>query len=244
VTVKSKDLQATAGKAQSKTNGPSTNGAKQTAADVPAIAAKPAPKNAQEALADPKIRAQIVEMRGRIHSTLGQVVLAMAALPRYQYLSLIDLKAIAVEPLIRAPLDQARLIVATHKKGDEAPSLEIGALDNVAGIAIWASVSTEVDARIRAQVKARVFPVKLKPEDWTSGSTDGGDHAPLGQEGLLDVIAPSSISKPPKLASMVLASFSRLVKTGELNVHPVAARQVDADMLRKLAGDGAAAKTA
>jgi cytolysin-activating lysine-acyltransferase len=206
---------------------------------VPAIAAKPAPKTAQEALADPKVRAQIAELRGRIHSTLGQVVLAMAALPRYQYLSLIDLKAIAVEPLIRD-----RLIVATHKKDDDAPSLEIGALDNVAGIAIWASVSTEVDARIRAQVKARVFPVKLKPEDWTSGGKDGGDHAPLSQEGLLDVIAPSSINKSPKLASMVLASFSRLVKTGELNVHPVAARQVDADMLRKMAGDGAAGKTA
>jgi hypothetical protein len=125
----------------------------------------------------------------------------------------------------------------------DLPCEAIGALDNVAGIAIWASVSTEVDARIRAQVKARVFPVKLKPEDWTSGSTDGGDHAPLGQEELLDVIAPSSISKSPKLASMVLASFSRLVKTGELNVHPVAARQVDADMLRKLAGDGAPEKS-
>jgi cytolysin-activating lysine-acyltransferase len=206
------------------------------------------------ALADPKIRAQIAEMRGRIHSTLGQVVLAMAALPREQVLSLIDLKAIAPNldqnaPLIRAPLEQASLIVATHKNDDNAPSfdaskMEIGALDNVAGIAIWASVSTEVDARIRAQVKARVFPVKLKPEDWTSGGTDGGDHAPLGQEGLLDVIAPSSTSKSPKLASMVLASFSRLVKTGELNVHPVAARQVDADMLRKLAGDGAAEKSA
>jgi cytolysin-activating lysine-acyltransferase len=241
VTVKSKDPQATAGKAPSSTNKPTTNGAKHTAADAPAIAAKPAPKNAQEALADPKIWAQIAETGKRIHSTLGQVVLAMVALPRYQYLSLIDLKAIAPNldqnaPLIRAPLEPASLIVATHKKDDDAPSLEIGALDNVAGIAIWASVSTEVDARIRAQVKARVFPVKLKPEDWTSGNTDGGDHAPLSQEGLLDVIAPTSTNKSPKLASMVLASFSRLVKSGELNVHPVAARQVDADMLRKLAG--------
>jgi hypothetical protein len=42
---------------------------------------------------------------------------------------------------------------------------------------------------------------------------------------------------------MVLASFSRLVKSGELNVHPVAARQVDTDMLRKLAGDGAPEKS-
>jgi cytolysin-activating lysine-acyltransferase len=149
------------------------------------------------ALADPplapkKIRAQIAETGKRIHSSLGQVVLAMTALPRYQYLSLIDLKAIVVEPLIRD-----RLIVATHKKDDDAPSLEIGALDNVAGIVIWASVSTEVDARIRDQVKARVFPVKLKPEDWTSGSTNGGDHAPLSQEGLLDVIAPSQSMGPP-----------------------------------------------
>ena len=126
------------------------------------------------------------------------------------------------------------MVVATHKADDATAALDIGALDNVAGIAIWASVSTEVDARIRAQVKARVFPVKLNPEDWTSGSTDGGDHA-----WLLDVIAPT-----PKLASMVTASFSRLVKTGELNVHPVAARQVDADMLRKLAGDGATKKSA
>jgi cytolysin-activating lysine-acyltransferase len=194
----------------------------------------------RQALADPpllppKVRAQIAEMRTRIHTSLGQVVLAMAALPRYRYLSLVDLQAIVPNlrenaPLIRAPLQQASLVVATQKKDDDAVEpLEIGALDSVAGIAIWASVSTEVDARIRDQVKARVFPVKLKPEDWTSGSKEAGDHA-----WLLDVIAPT-----PKLASMVLASFSRLVKTGELNVHPVAARQVDADMLRKLARDRA-----
>ena len=98
-------------------------------------------------------------------------------------------------------------------------------LEAIAGIAIWATVSDEVDARIREQVKARVFPVKLKPEDWNSDD----------KAWLLDVMAPT-----PKLASLVLASFSRLVKTGELNVHPVAARQVDPDLLRNLAGDAAA----
>jgi cytolysin-activating lysine-acyltransferase len=230
VTSKSQDTFAKAGKTKV-----TTNGAVKQTADAPtaALTTKTAPqvasKSAQQALADPKVRAQIAEMRTRIHSTLGQVVLAMAALPRYRYLSLVDLQAIVLEPLIRD-----RLVVATQKKDDDAASLEngpleIGALDSVAGIAIWASVSTEVDARIRDQVKARVFPVKLKPEDWTSGSKEAGDHA-----WLLDVIAPT-----PKLASMVLASFSRLVKTGELNVHPVAARQVDADMLRKLARDRA-----
>jgi hypothetical protein len=160
----------------------------------------------RQALADPpllppKVRAQIAEMRTRIHTSLGQVVLAMAALPRYRYLSLVDLQAIVPnlrekEPLIRAPLQHASLVVATQKKDEDAAEpLEIGALDSVAGIAIWASVSTEVDARIRAQVKARVLPVKLKPEDWTSGSKEAGDHAPLIQEGLLDV--PSESMGPP-----------------------------------------------
>ena len=74
-----------------------------------------------------------------------------------------------------------------------------------------------------------MFPVKLKPEEWTSGD----------KAWLLDVIAPS-----PKLASMVLASFARIVKTGELNVHPVAARQVDPEMLKKLAGDAASVPAA
>jgi cytolysin-activating lysine-acyltransferase len=201
----------------------SPNGGAQTTAAVAATAAPVAPKTAQEAQADPRVRAHIAEMRGRIHSTLGQVVLAMVALPRYRYLSLVDLQAFVVEPLIRD-----RVVVATHKADDAADPL-----DSVAGIAIWANVSSEVDARIRDQVKARTFPVRLKPEDWTSGGKEVGDHA-----WLLDVIAPT-----PKLASMVLASFSRLVKSGELNVHPVAARQVDAEMLRKLAGDGAAAKS-
>jgi cytolysin-activating lysine-acyltransferase len=223
VTGKVQESLVKAGKAK-----PLPNGGAQTTAAVAATAslasaAPVAPKTAQEALADPRVRAQIAEMRGRIHSTLGQVVLAMAALPRYRYLSLVDLQAFVVEPLIRD-----RVVVATHKADDAADPL-----DNVAGIAIWANVSAEVDARIRDQVKARVFPVRLKPEDWTSGGTAGGGHA-----WLLDVIAPT-----PKLASMVLASFSRLVKSGDLNVHPIAARQIDAEMLRKLAGDGAAAKS-
>jgi hypothetical protein len=67
----------------------------------------------QQALADPpllppKMRAQIAETAKCIHTTLVQVVLAMAALPRYRYLSLVDLQAIVPNwfdhaPLIRAP---------------------------------------------------------------------------------------------------------------------------------------------
>jgi cytolysin-activating lysine-acyltransferase len=181
----------------------------------PTAAATPAPKSPRDALADPKVRAQINQLREKIHTTVGQAVLTMAALPRYRHQSFNDLQSLVVEPLLRD-----RVVVASQKKDDVADPLEA-----IAGIAIWATVSDEVDARIREQVKARVFPVKLKPEDWNSGD----------KAWLLDVMAPT-----PKLASLVLTSFSRLVKTGELNVHPVAARQVDPDLLRKLAGDAAA----
>jgi hypothetical protein len=105
VTSKSQDTFAKAGKTKV-----TTNGAVKQTADAPtaALTTKTAPqvasKSAQQALADPKVRAQIAEMRTRIHSTLGQVVLAMAALPRYRYLSLVDLQAIVLEPLIRDSL--------------------------------------------------------------------------------------------------------------------------------------------
>ena len=47
------------------------------------------------------------------------------------------------------------------------------------GVAIWASVSAEVDAEIRQQIQAGVFPVRLKAEAWNSGKINW----------LIDVIA-------------------------------------------------------
>jgi cytolysin-activating lysine-acyltransferase len=41
--------------------------------------------------------------------------------------------------------------------------------DALAGIAIWAKVSPEVDAKIREQIGSKVFPIRLKPADWASG---------------------------------------------------------------------------
>jgi cytolysin-activating lysine-acyltransferase len=52
---------------------------------------------------------------------------------------------------------------------------------DIAGIAIWASVSESVSAKITQQVQAGVFPIRLQPGDWTSGKINW----------LLDVIAPT-----------------------------------------------------
>jgi hypothetical protein len=100
---------------------------------------------------------------------------------------------------------------------------------NVAGFAIWASVSEEVDSRIREQIKTGTFPLRLKPEDWTSGDINW----------LLDVIAPSA-----KLTSSVLANFGKVVKGGNLRLHPLIARLVDEDTLKKLGAEKMGAEKA
>jgi hemolysin-activating ACP:hemolysin acyltransferase len=65
-----------------------------------------------------------------------------------------------------------------------------------ADVATWASVIEEVNARIREQIKAGVFPVRLKADEWTSGAINW----------LLDVIAPDR-----KSTASVIANFSRVV---------------------------------
>lgn len=92
-------------------------------------------------------------------------------------------------------------------------------LGQLAGIAIWASVSPEVDAKIREQIKAGAFPVRLKPEDWTSGEVVW----------LLDVIAPTR-----RLATSVHANFRQVATDKQVLIHPIVARQVDQEALEKL----------
>jgi hypothetical protein len=79
-----------------------------------------------------------------------------------------------------------------------------------------------VDRRIREQIKAGTFPVRLKPEDWTSGKINW----------LLEVIAPNS-----KMTASVLANFGKVVKGGDLRLHPLIARLVDEETLKKLGAE-------
>lgn len=157
---------------------------------------------------DPAVLEKVKEVRARLQETFGKVVLAMMAVPRYRHLSIADLQQLALEPLIRD-----RIAIAQ-------PAKEAGAqLEALAGIAIWASVSDEVDAKIRDQIKAGNFPLKLKPEDWTSGSINW----------LIDVIAPT-----PRLATSVIANFKQVVKEGDLRIHPMVTRLVEPDTLKKM----------
>jgi hemolysin-activating ACP:hemolysin acyltransferase len=146
-------------------------------------------------------------LRSQLRETFGKLVMAVMALPRYRHLSLADLQPVLLDPMIRD-----RLAIAQPRATDAG-------LADLAGFAIWASVSEAVDAKIREQIRAGVWPVRLAPEDWTSGEINW----------LLDVIAPDR-----KVAGLVLANFRQVVKGGELRLHPLVTQMVEPEVLEKL----------
>ena len=166
---------------------------------------------------------QIAEVRRSIHAAVGQVVLALSVVPRYRHQSIADLQTLVLEPLMR---DRVAIASAAPSgrlpAGESEGASEMSASENpaLAGIAFWASVSDAVDAKIREQIKGGAFPIRLKPEEWNCGD----------KVWLFDVIAPSQ-----KMASAVLANFKQVVKVGnEVRIHPIVARQVDPELLRKM----------
>ena len=160
---------------------------------------------------NPELAAKIAAVRTHIRESFGKVVMAMMMLPRYRSQTLADLQHLVLEPLMRD-----RVAIA-YPGGDKA-----GPLADVAGLAIWASVSEEIDTKIREQVQAGTFPIRLKAEDWNSGDINW----------LLDVIAPDQ-----RTTANVIANFKQVVKEGSLRLHPIVTRLVDAETLQKLGAE-------
>jgi hemolysin-activating ACP:hemolysin acyltransferase len=163
---------------------------------------------------DPEVLAKITSLRSHVRESFGKVVMAMMMLPRYGQQSLADLQHLVLEPLIRD-----RVAIA-QRAG------EPGLAEDVAGIAIWASLSDEAEERLRDQIKGGSWPVRLRADDWNSGSNNW----------LIDVIAPDQ-----RGVASVIANFKQVVKDGNLKLHPLIARLVDAETLEKMGArkDGA-----
>jgi cytolysin-activating lysine-acyltransferase len=160
---------------------------------------------------DPEILNKIAAVRSHVRESFGKAVMAMMMLPRYRNQTLGDLQHLVLEPLIR---DRIAIAYPGNK--------EQSAVTDIAGMAIWASVSEEADGRIREQIRAGVFPLRLKAEDWASGDINW----------LLDVIAPDQ-----KTAASVIANFKQVVKDGSLRLHPVITKLVDEETLKKMGAE-------
>jgi cytolysin-activating lysine-acyltransferase len=154
--------------------------------------------------------AAATRLRAQVQTRFGKIVMAMMVRPTHRHQTLAD-----PQPLVQGPLLRDRIAIAHPKGTDRA------ALVDISGFAIWASVSQEVDAKIREQIKTGTFPIRLKPEDWQSGEINW----------LLDVIAPDA-----KATGQVIANFRQVVKEGDLRVHPLVAGLVDAEMRGKMMG--------
>ena len=189
------------------TRGRESNGAATTAAATTAGPGQAA-EAAADPLQDPEVARKVAALRAQVRESFGKVVMTMMMLPRYRHQTLGDLQHLVLEPLIR---DRIAIAYPGDKDRD--------ALSDVVGLAIWASVSEQVDAEIREQIKAGVFPIRLKPDAWNSGSINW----------LLDVIAPNR-----KLAAAVIANLKQVVKDGNLRLHPLIARLVDPETLEKM----------
>lgn len=169
------------------------------------------PVNTEENTISLELLEKLTKAKTMIHSSFGQVVLAMSSVPRYRNQSLADLSHLVIDPLIR---DRIAIAQPKAEEGNEKASLL------PASIAVWASVSAEADAKIREQVKVGAFPVRLKADDWNSGDIVW----------LLDVIAPTQ-----KMATTVLANFNKIAKQDNIHIHPMINRLVDPEILKKLA---------
>jgi cytolysin-activating lysine-acyltransferase len=171
-------------------------------------AANAAAETVGEQQLDPEVAKKIAALRAHVRESFGKVVMAMMMLPRYRHQTLADLQHLVLEPLIRD-----RIATAYQGAKDQSPQ------SDMAGVAIWASVSEAVDAEIREQIKAGVFPVRLKPEAWNSGKINW----------LIDVIAPDR-----KTTAAVIANFKQVVKEGDLRLHPLVTRLIDPETLQKM----------
>ena len=145
--------------------------------------------------------------------------MAMMVLPRYRSQTLADLDHMLFNPLIRNRIAFAYTAAKPSDSSQEGDQSHTLPMDDMAGLAIWASVSAEVDAKIREQIAAGVFPVKLKAEDWISGDINW----------LLDVIAPSK-----ERTAQVVRNLKQVIKQGDLHMHPLVAKLISAKDLETM----------
>lgn len=156
---------------------------------------------------EPEIAEKIASLRSHVRESFGKVVMSMMMLPRYRHQTLGDLQHLVLEPLIRD-----RVAIA-QRSGDKA------AAQDIAGVAVWASLSDEAEGRLRDQIAGGTWPIRLKADDWNSGQNNW----------LIDVIAADR-----KATASVIANFRQVIKEGSLKLHPLITRLVDEETLKQM----------
>lgn len=138
-----------------------------------------------------------VSAQSEVFSRIGQVALVMSGVARYRALSLDQFVAAVIEPL-----RQKRVIFLARQGADAAFS----------GLAIWASASSDVSARIAELARCGKVPIELGSGDWTSGPDIW----------LLDIVAPDRAA-----GTAIFNAFGRVIDGRAFRVHPIVYDQID-----------------
>jgi cytolysin-activating lysine-acyltransferase len=141
---------------------------------------------------------------------MGQLTLAMLRLARYKGLSIADLDTLALQPLLN---DR---VAFAHGESEATSAMPLG-------MAIWASVSDAVSARIAEQVNAGMFPLRLGKDEWASGDNVW----------LLDIVVPTK-----RAGTSVFMNFGSLIGGRSFRMHPVVLQSVDRSIVDKISGLG------
>jgi cytolysin-activating lysine-acyltransferase len=173
---------------------------------TPPVRSAPAAQAAQAVTAPANDKANT---SAKLAENFGAFVQNLAETQRYRHVGLGETISLFYEPMQR---DRVAIALA-------GPSEEEAHHGKPSAFMIWASVSPQVDEKIRDQIAAGVFPLRLSPQDWNSGSINW----------LLDVVASTS-----QLRSAALTSFVQTKRLGELRLHPIINRLVDSGQLEKL----------
>ena len=103
-------------------------------------------------------------------AAFGEIVSVLMKSPNHKYLNLADL-----EWKIAPAILTNQFCVASNKPSEEQK------IQTPLGVALWASVSDEIDERLTKDLNR---PLKLRPEEWMSGDN----------KWLIDLIAPQPVA--------------------------------------------------
>ena len=141
-------------KTQSKKKTSSTGAAKKPVGSK-AAASKAKDKSAAGNESAEQAARQAIQAK-MVAAGFGEIVSVLMRSPHYRHYSLTDLEWLVVPPLLAQQFTLAE--ARTKEGGIPAP----------VGVALWARVSDEVDKKLVDNLDR---PVRLRPDEWTSGDT-------------------------------------------------------------------------
>ncbi len=152
---------------------------------------------------------RVAQHREKVRSGLADILPMLMLIKRYRHLSLADMEWLVVSPMLQNRIALARIVPDGVEKGSARPILR--------GFAFWASLDEATEAKVKEQIGAQVFPIRLRADEWQSGD----------RVWLLDIVAESR-----DIATQLFIEFGKSPEVGgPFHSHPIISSLVDNNVL-------------